>query len=71
MSTYLDIHELADMLGQSADLIRRNLASRPYLVPPKMHIPSSKMLRWRAADVRSWMCETGCVEEALRSRAAL
>lgn len=59
MSAYLDIDELAQMLGRSSSSIRRNLARRPFLVPPKMHIPGSKMLRWRARDVESWMFETG------------
>jgi predicted DNA-binding transcriptional regulator AlpA len=59
MSTYLDIQELAAMLGQSARTIMRNLAHRPKLVLPKMHIPGSLMLRWRAHDVQCWMYQVG------------
>lgn len=59
MSAYLDIDELAQMLGRRSSSIRRNLARRPYLVPPKMHIPGSNMLRWRACEVENWMFEIG------------
>lgn len=59
MSTYLDIQELAEMLRQSPRTIRRHLAQKPYLVPPKMHMPNSQMLRWRACEVENWMFETG------------
>lgn len=59
MSTYLDIHELAALLGQSTRTIQHNLVNCPHLVPPKMHIPSSRMLRWRRHEVEAWMFETG------------
>lgn len=59
MSMYLDVHDLTTLLGQSTRSIRNNLAERPHLVPPKMHIPYSRMLRWRAHEVESWMFETG------------
>lgn len=59
MTTYLDIDELALLLGESARTIRRNLARRPSAVPPKMHIPGTAMLRWRLHEVENWMAETG------------
>jgi hypothetical protein len=59
MSTYLDIQELAVLLGKSTCSIKRNLAHRPELVPPKMYIPSSLMLRWRAHYVERWMYGMG------------
>jgi len=62
MSTYLDIHELAVLMGQSTRTIRRNLANCSHLVPPKMHIPGSSMLRWRRHEVEQWMYETGLIE---------
>jgi predicted DNA-binding transcriptional regulator AlpA len=62
-STYLDIDELAQMLGRSSNSIRRDLANRPFRLPPKMHFPCSKMLRWRICDVENWMYETGWAEK--------
>ena len=59
MTKYLDIDELALLLGRSANTIKRNIANDPCLVPPKMHIPNSLMLRWRAHEVESWMHEVG------------
>lgn len=58
MSTYLDIFELATLLGQSTRTIRRNLVNCPHLIPPKVYIPGSRMLRWRSHEVERWMYET-------------
>lgn len=62
-STYLDIDELAQMLGRSSSSIRRDLARRPFRVPPKMHLPGSKMLHWRTCDVENWMFETDWADQ--------
>ncbi len=59
MTAYLDIDELAELLGQSVRALRRNMRTAPHKVPPRMHIPGSKMLRWRTTEVKSWMFETG------------
>lgn len=59
MTTYLDIDELAVILGKSARTIKRNLAKNASVVPPKMHFADSQMLRWRVAEVEQWIVETG------------
>ena len=62
MTKYLDIDELAALLGQRADTIRKKLRVSPYALPPKMHIPGSRMLRWRAHEVKIWLQEHGQLE---------
>lgn len=57
MATYLDVFELAEILGRTPATIRRNMRCRPWLVPAKMHIPGTRMLRWRATDVEVWLAE--------------
>lgn len=57
MTNYLDIFELAELLGKRPETIRRNLKSKPWAVPPRMHIPSTRMLRWRKTEVESWLQE--------------
>lgn len=57
MTKYLDIDELAKLLGKSHATIRRNLRESPRRVPPKMHIPGTKMLRWRLVEVEIWLEE--------------
>lgn len=55
---YLDIFELAELLSVSPETIRRNIRLRPWAVPPKMHIPGTRLLRWRSDQVRLWQEET-------------
>lgn len=57
MTEYLDIYALGEMLGKSAETIRKKMRSDPRAVPPRMHIPGSKMLRWRRADLKVWLQE--------------
>jgi predicted DNA-binding transcriptional regulator AlpA len=59
MTKYLDIDELATFLGQSTQTIKKKLRSVPAQLPPKMHIPGSKMLRWRMHEVENWLTDTG------------
>jgi predicted DNA-binding transcriptional regulator AlpA len=59
MTDYLDIYDLAEVLGKTPETIRRNLKNRPMTVPPTLHIPGTRMLRWRRADVEGWICEQG------------
>lgn len=62
MTKYLDIEELSNLLGLAAKTIRKKLRETPYLIPPKMHIPNSKMLRWRAHEVEIWLNERQLLE---------
>jgi predicted DNA-binding transcriptional regulator AlpA len=57
MTNYLEVHELAEVLGNSPETIRKNMRSNPMAVPPRMHIPGTRMLRWRRADVDAWLDE--------------
>jgi predicted DNA-binding transcriptional regulator AlpA len=59
MTKHLDIDELVALLGQSTQTINKKLRSVPHQPPPKMHIPGSKMLRWRTHEVENWRIETG------------
>lgn len=55
MQKLLDIHELATVLGRSPETIKKDLRRNPLAVPPRLHIPGTRMLRWRACDVEAWL----------------
>lgn len=57
MSDLLDIHELAELLGRSPETIKKDLRRNPMAVPPRLHIPGTRLLRWRRADVEAWLAE--------------
>jgi predicted DNA-binding transcriptional regulator AlpA len=57
MTNYLDIDELAELLAVRPETIRRNLKHNPERVPPRMHLPGTKMLRWREHEVKLWLDE--------------
>lgn len=57
MTNYLDIEDLAELLGIRADTVRKKLRVAPQALPPKMYIPGSKMLRWRTREVENWLQE--------------
>jgi predicted DNA-binding transcriptional regulator AlpA len=51
----LDVQELAVLLGRSSKTIRNDLSRRPDAVPPRLHLPGTRLLRWRASDVNRWL----------------
>ena len=53
----LDIHELACLLQRSPETIRKDLRRNPLAVPPRLHIPGTRLLRWRACDVDAWLAD--------------
>lgn len=55
MSKLLDLNELADYLGRSPDTIKKDLKRNPMAVPPRLHIPGTRLLRWRISDVEAWL----------------
>ncbi|MBC8748557.1 MULTISPECIES: helix-turn-helix transcriptional regulator [Paraburkholderia] len=58
MSSYLlDIRELGELLGRSPDTIKKDLRRNPLAVPPRLHIPGTRLLRWRRVDVEAWLAE--------------
>ncbi|WP_207005167.1 helix-turn-helix transcriptional regulator [Trinickia mobilis] len=59
----LDITELAALLKRSPETIKRDLRRNPRAVPPRLNIPGTRLLRWRAVDVECWLSE--CVRAEL------
>jgi predicted DNA-binding transcriptional regulator AlpA len=55
MSHLLDIQELAELLGRSPETIKKDLKRNPLAVPPRLHIPGTRLLRWRLVDVEAWL----------------
>lgn len=51
----LDLQELSDLLGRSPETIKKDLKRNPLAVPPRLHIPGTRLLRWRAVDVDAWL----------------
>jgi predicted DNA-binding transcriptional regulator AlpA len=66
MTTYLDIWELSELLGRAPETIRKQLRSDPQRIPPRMHIPGTRMLRWKASEVEAWLEEQKALFEVLR-----
>ena len=56
MSTeLLDLNDLASMLGRSPDTIKKDMLRNRLAVPPRLHIPGTRLLRWRRVDVAAWL----------------
>lgn len=53
----LDIDELGALLGRSRETIKKDLRRNPLAVPPRLHIPGTRLLRWRECDVDAWLAE--------------
>ena len=51
----LDLQELSELLKRSPETIKKDLKRNSLAVPPRMHIPGTRLLRWRVADVESWL----------------
>ena len=51
----IDIKALAALLQRSPETIRKDLKRNPTAVPPRVMIPGTRLLRWRAADVETWL----------------
>jgi predicted DNA-binding transcriptional regulator AlpA len=53
----IDLQELASLLGRSTKTIRNDLQRRPEAVPPRLLLPSTRLLRWRLVDVTAWLAQ--------------
>ena len=53
----LNLEDLATLLARSPETIRKDLHRNPAAVPPRLIIPGTRLLRWRAQDVHAWMAE--------------
>lgn len=51
----LTIDDLAAILGRSPSTIRKDIFRRPGAVPPRVRVPGTRQLRWRALDVQNWL----------------
>ena len=51
----LDLNELASLLGRSPETIKKDLKRNRLAVPPRLHIPGTRLLRWRSVDVDAWL----------------
>ena len=51
----LTLDELATILSRSPETIRRDMRRNPNAVPPRLQLPGTRLLRWRAADVEAWL----------------
>ena len=56
-TNYLDVVELAEMLGLSVATVRRRLRCRAWELPPRAH-GFEELLRWRRTEVVCWVAET-------------
>lgn len=56
-NSLLDLQELAAMLGRSPETIKKDLKRNHLAVPPRLHIPGTRLLRWRRVDVDAWLAE--------------
>ncbi|QKL60725.1 helix-turn-helix domain-containing protein [Ralstonia solanacearum] len=57
MSHLLDINDLAELLGRSPETIKKDIKRNPLAVPPRLHIPGTRLLRWRQQDVDAWLAQ--------------
>jgi predicted DNA-binding transcriptional regulator AlpA len=51
----LDLTDLANLLGRSPETIKKDIRRNRLAVPPRLHIPGTRLLRWRQADVDAWL----------------
>ena len=62
----LDLEDLAALLGRSPETIKKDLRRNRLAVPPRVHIPGTRLLRWRVTDVEAWLAsyveQTGGVQ---------
>lgn len=53
--TIIDLNELSALLGRSPETIKKDMKRNRLAVPPRLHIPGTRLLRWRKIDVDSWL----------------
>ena len=51
----LDLNELGALLGRSPETIKKDMKRNRLAVPPRLHIPGTRLLRWRQIDVDCWL----------------
>ena len=66
---FMDVEEVAALLGRSPETIKKDIRRNPLAVPPRLHLPGTRLLRWRPCDVETWLDE--CAERSQQSRSGL
>jgi predicted DNA-binding transcriptional regulator AlpA len=51
----LTVEELGQILGRSPGTIQKDLRRNPDAVPPRLVLPNTRLLRWRASEVSAWL----------------
>lgn len=51
----LTVEELGQVLGRSPETIKKDLRRNLDAVPPRMVLPNTRLLRWRASEVSAWL----------------
>lgn len=51
----LDLQDLSALLSRSPETIKKDMLRNRLAVPPRLHIPGTRLLRWREADVDAWL----------------
>lgn len=54
-NTLMDLNELSALLGRSPETIKKDMKRNRLAVPPRLHIPGTRLLRWRKIDIESWL----------------
>lgn len=54
-NSLLDLADLANLLGRSPETIKKDIRRNRLAVPPRLHIPGTRLLRWRRVDVDAWL----------------
>ena len=68
MQKLLNLTQLAELLGRSAETLKKDLRRNPAAVPPRVVIPGTRLLRWRGCDVQEWLAahvSRSCLERGL------
>jgi predicted DNA-binding transcriptional regulator AlpA len=60
----LTLEDVAKQLGRRPDTIKKDMRRNPEAVPPRLILPHTRLLRWRACDVDKWL------EQFVQNRAA-
>lgn len=51
----MGLDELSVLLGRSPETIKKDMKRNRLSVPPRLHIPGTRLLRWRKIDVDRWL----------------
>lgn len=49
------LNDVSALLGRSPETVRKDLRRNPAAVPPRLVLPNTRQLRWRAKDVEVWL----------------